>query len=82
IKVPVCWISSGDRRPGAPTNDAEEFAARMRVIPNLMHVPIADTGHNLHHDAPGAVAAAIEAFLSSNAANGSGGGAERGKNLQ
>lgn len=65
VEARVCWVASSDHRPNAPTNIPEvmdERAAAMRVA-RRMTLP--NTGHNIHHDAPGLVAAAIEEFLAS-----------------
>ncbi|SDR64378.1 Pimeloyl-ACP methyl ester carboxylesterase [Rhizobiales bacterium GAS113] len=63
IRVPVAWISSSDTRPNAVVNSPGLLEERARVIPRLRHVKMPGTGHNLHHDAPAKVAAAIEDFL-------------------
>ncbi|SEF15585.1 Pimeloyl-ACP methyl ester carboxylesterase [Rhizobiales bacterium GAS191] len=63
IRVPVCWISSSDTRPNAVVNFPQALEERSKMIPRLLHVRIPGTGHNLHHDAPAKVAAAIEDFL-------------------
>ena len=43
--------------------DPEEFERRRQCFQQATFVTIAEAGHNLHHDQPAAVAAAIEAFL-------------------
>jgi pimeloyl-ACP methyl ester carboxylesterase len=60
--APALWIGSGQvvpaalaRRPGEIERRAGAARALFRRIP--------DTGHNLHHDAPEAVAALLTAFL-------------------
>lgn len=63
MKAPVLWLSSSDTRPGASTNNPEDFAARCRLMPGLSVSTIADTGHNLHHDQPEVVAEKIETFI-------------------
>lgn len=63
IHIPVLWIASHDQRPNAPASHPTELAARSRLIQKLTFRRISDTGHNLHHDAPGRVAEAIERFL-------------------
>lgn len=63
MDLPVCWISSADKRPEAPVNHPEIFRSRAGMVPRLTHVHVPETGHNLHHDAPKAVAETIERFL-------------------
>jgi hypothetical protein len=36
---------------------------RASLMPGVRRVSISDTGHNLHHDAPGQVADLIERFI-------------------
>ena len=43
--------------------DPREFARRLASIPNVSTVSIPDSGHNVQHDQPEHVAAAIEEFL-------------------
>ncbi len=66
IAAPVLWVEArqtdvakfwGDRYP------RDEFEQRLAVVPRLERTMIEDAGHMLHHDQPGAVAAAIDAFL-------------------
>lgn len=45
-------------------NDPAEFERRIGSFPNLQLVNVPDSGHNVQHDQPELVAAAIEAFLS------------------
>ncbi len=44
-------------------NDPQEFERRRGAIPDLRCVDIPDAGHNVQHDQPELVAAAIESFL-------------------
>ncbi|MDR2450861.1 MAG: alpha/beta hydrolase [Candidatus Accumulibacter sp.] len=44
-------------------NDPREFERRLSSIPNVATVSIPDSGHNVQHDQPERVAAAIEEFL-------------------
>ncbi len=62
ITAPVLAIRSADPRPNAPTSDPAEAARREAFFRDLTRITLAETGHNLHHDAPEAVAHAIEAF--------------------
>ena len=63
ITAPVLWVASGDHRPHAPTSIPGEMERRARMVPNLTRTTIRETGHNLHHDQPGALAELIEQFL-------------------
>jgi pimeloyl-ACP methyl ester carboxylesterase len=45
------------------TYTLEMFLERMKVVPQMSHARIADTGHMLHHDQPQALAEVIEGFL-------------------
>ena len=40
-----------------------QYHERLKVVPNVEVVRIADAGHMLHHDQPGVLAALIERFL-------------------
>jgi pimeloyl-ACP methyl ester carboxylesterase len=44
-------------------NNPQELDRRLSSLPNLCKVPIPDSGHNVQHDQPERVAAAIEDFL-------------------
>jgi pimeloyl-ACP methyl ester carboxylesterase len=62
IAAPVLWIGSGstfppalDKEPGTLERRIELARATFRRVPG--------TGHNLHHDAPEAVAGLVDAFL-------------------
>jgi pimeloyl-ACP methyl ester carboxylesterase len=43
--------------------DLREFERRLASIPNVSTVSVPDSGHNVQHDQPERVAAAIEEFL-------------------
>jgi len=71
VTAPVLWIGSGstfppalDKEPGGLKGRATLARAILRKVP--------DTGHNLHHDAPGAVAALTDAFLAGRLADSGG----------
>jgi pimeloyl-ACP methyl ester carboxylesterase len=63
IAAPVLQLMSSDIRPNAPASIPSEAAHRRGFFRTLRYETVADTGHNLHHDAPAAVAEAIEAFV-------------------
>ena len=63
ITAPVLQVMSSDTRPHAPASDPEVAATRRGFFRNLQVATIPETGHNLHHDAPEAVAAMIGLFL-------------------
>ncbi|MDO6414062.1 alpha/beta hydrolase [Sphingomonas sp. BIUV-7] len=63
ITAPVLSLLSTDDRAHAITSDPAEVSARAAYFRNISLAAISNTGHNLHHDAPHAVACAIEAFL-------------------
>lgn len=65
ITAPVLLVTGADSKvahrlfpPGS--NERERFKA----YPNLKEVLLADSGHNMHHDQPAAVARLIEDFVS------------------
>jgi len=63
IRAPVLWIASDERRPGAPTSSPETLASRKASMGGPTFLQLPNTSHNLHHDCPEDVAAAIEAFV-------------------
>jgi len=63
IRVPVLWIASDDCRPGAPTNSRETLESRRAWMGDPAFLQLPNTSHNLHHDSPKDVAAAIEKFV-------------------
>lgn len=62
-RCPVLWLSSDDKRPGAPTGVEGEMERRIACMPHVTHMRIAGTTHNLHHDEPAAVAELVERFI-------------------
>ncbi|ACA16858.1 alpha/beta hydrolase fold [Methylobacterium sp. 4-46] len=60
IAAPTLFLGSGQPFPPAL---AGEIEARAALVPGARLLRLPGTGHNLHHDAPEQVAAAIEAFL-------------------
>ena len=65
ITAPVLQIMSTDPRPFAPNNDPAVAARRRSFFADLTVINLEETGHNIHHDAPEAVAEAIERFAAS-----------------
>jgi pimeloyl-ACP methyl ester carboxylesterase len=63
IDAPICWLASTDHRPNAPTNFPEVMEQRAATMRVARRLALPDTGHNIHHDAPYAVAVAIEEFI-------------------
>jgi pimeloyl-ACP methyl ester carboxylesterase len=63
LKAPFLWIGSTDLGPEAPSVDEETIAQCRSFLPHAEFVRLDDTGHNLHHDRPAAVADLAEAFL-------------------
>lgn len=63
ITAPALWIAAAEPRPGTVAADPAAFATVMRHVGEGSVVRLAGTGHNVHHDAPAALAVAIEDFL-------------------
>ncbi len=73
ITAPVLWVAGAESRisqwldgqPKGATGAGGHAGIRDRIahIPNARLVTIANAGHMLHHDQPGAAAAAIETFV-------------------
>jgi pimeloyl-ACP methyl ester carboxylesterase len=80
ITAPVLWIAALDsatsrRLDAHPDGEADadivaNVGRRLARVPHGRLATIADAGHMLHHDQPGAVAAAIEPFLEAAGARG------------
>ena len=64
ITAPALWLGSGAVFPPSLEREPGGFERRLEWIPDLRFTRIENTGHNLHHDVPAAVAAGIERFLS------------------
>jgi pimeloyl-ACP methyl ester carboxylesterase len=63
ITAPKLWIASADGLPGTVRADPALFSVVQSIIdPGSLQV-LAETGHNLHHDAPAPLAEMIEGFL-------------------
>jgi pimeloyl-ACP methyl ester carboxylesterase len=66
VTAPVLWVQGADTAtPGMLALSDADIAERKGCFPRLTEVVIPDCGHMVHHDQPGAVAHAIEAFLTS-----------------
>jgi pimeloyl-ACP methyl ester carboxylesterase len=63
ITAPVLCIKSSDFRRHAPTSDPQEVERRAAWFRNITLTTVPETGHNVHHDAPGLVARTLEDFL-------------------
>lgn len=63
ITAKILWIGSGAVFPPALAAEPGGFATRLALVPNAVFHRIEGTGHNLHHDAPAALAHLIEGFL-------------------
>jgi pimeloyl-ACP methyl ester carboxylesterase len=63
ITAPKLWIASADGLSGTVRSDPESFAiVRSFIDPSSLQF-LANTGHNVHHDAPVPLAEMIERFL-------------------
>ncbi|MGY2047252.1 alpha/beta fold hydrolase [Methylobacterium sp. JK268] len=60
ITAPTLFVGSGAPFPPAL---AGEIGARVALVPGARYERLPGTGHNLHHDAPDAVARTLENFL-------------------
>ena len=63
VRAPTLFIASDLPFPPPLRDEPEGLAARAAAIPGARFERIAGTGHNLHHDEPGAVARLVEGFL-------------------
>ncbi len=63
VKAPVLFVGSGDVFPPAIAKEPDGLEGRVAFIPGAKYTRIDGTSHNLHHDAPQAVAALVEDFL-------------------
>lgn len=63
IAAPVLWVFCQHMSPRQAFVQSEEYAHRLSAIRHLERATVADAGHMLHHDQPGAVASLIEKFL-------------------
>ncbi|HUO23443.1 MAG TPA: alpha/beta hydrolase [Caulobacteraceae bacterium] len=63
IAAPVLCLTASDARVNGSTSDPEAVRERGRFFRNLTLRSVPETGHNLHHDAPAAVAEALEDFI-------------------
>jgi pimeloyl-ACP methyl ester carboxylesterase len=63
ISADKLWVTASDPRPGTVASDPKAFAWVVERIGEGSIVRLPETGHNLHHDSPGPLAAIIEPFL-------------------
>jgi pimeloyl-ACP methyl ester carboxylesterase len=63
IAAPVLLLAAAEQPPGAALGNQEVLRARASQLRDLKMTTVADSGHNLHFDAPAIVARAIEEFL-------------------
>jgi pimeloyl-ACP methyl ester carboxylesterase len=63
ISAETLWITASDPRPGTVASDPRAFSWVVGQIGKVSLVRLPETGHNVHHDSPVALAAIIEAFL-------------------
>lgn len=62
IRCPALWLVSSDPLPGSVHEDAALFASVQRAIGAARIRQIPGTSHNMHHDAPEAIAEVIKEF--------------------
>lgn len=65
VTAPVLWVTASDSyvfREFFPY-DSDEHRLRMASFRNIRTVHIEDSGHNMHHDQPEAIASLIEEFI-------------------
>jgi pimeloyl-ACP methyl ester carboxylesterase len=67
VTAPVLFVGSGQAFPPAIAEEPGGLEARVAFIPGAQFTRIEGTGHNLHHDAPEAVAVLVESFLTAGA---------------
>lgn len=66
VQAPVLWLAASESFVTKQfAAHREEYEARLACFRDIRDGVIQDAGHNLHHDQPERVAAAIEDFLSS-----------------
>lgn len=63
ISADRLWVTASDPRPGTVASDPKAFAWVVEQIGENSLVRLPETGHNVHHDSPAALAAIIEPFL-------------------
>lgn len=65
ITCPVLWVEAEQTDAHQWAGDPGELERRRHTLANSRHAVVAQAGHMLHHDQPGAVAALIEQFFHS-----------------
>ena len=63
VTADVLWVRSGRKLAPALARDVGGFDDRLELFASAASAFVPETGHNLHHDAPAAVAEIIEPFL-------------------
>jgi pimeloyl-ACP methyl ester carboxylesterase len=63
ISAEAVWITASEPRPGTVASDPQAFSWVVGQIGKGSVVRLPETGHNVHHDSPAALAAIIETFL-------------------
>ncbi|QDQ28835.1 alpha/beta hydrolase [Chitinimonas arctica] len=64
VQAPVLWLAGDEAKLlGWMGETPEQFALRRDCFTSLCYESLPDCGHNLHHDAPGRVAASVSAFF-------------------
>jgi pimeloyl-ACP methyl ester carboxylesterase len=63
IEAPTLWVASSDPLVGSVRSDPDAFRYVLEHIGRERLATMPNTGHNLHHDAPGPLAELIETFL-------------------
>ena len=67
VKAPTFFVGSGQAFPPSLAQEPGGLEARVAFIPGAKFTRVEGTSHNLHHDAPQAVAALVEDFLADHA---------------
>lgn len=63
VRAPTLFLASGAPFPPALADEPGGVEARIALVPGAVCERLAGTGHNLHHDAPEAVARRLDGFL-------------------
>lgn len=63
VEAQALWIAASDRFAKTPQESRDNFDGRLKHLRHGRGTEIPDTGHNIHHDAPEALARLLEEFL-------------------